>query len=54
MEERRLEGGRLLQAGKRSQAEIARELGVSRATVSDRNQRLQAGGVRELRRRVPT
>ncbi|MBM4426776.1 MAG: transposase [Chloroflexi bacterium] len=34
-EERRLEGGRLLKAGTLSQAEIARQLGVSRATVSD-------------------
>lgn len=35
MEERRQEGGRLLQAGKLSQAEIARQLGVSRASVSE-------------------
>ena len=53
MEERRLEGGRLLRAGKLSQAAIARELGVSRATVAAWNKRLQAGGMRQLRRRVP-
>lgn len=54
MEERRLEGARLLRTGKLSQAAIARELGVSRATVSDWNKRLLAGGLRQLRRRVPT
>lgn len=35
MEERRLTGGRLLQNGKLSQAEIARRIGVSRVTVTD-------------------
>lgn len=49
MEERRLEGGRLLKLGKLSQAEIARELGVSRATVSDWAKRLKAKGMRGLR-----
>jgi putative transposase len=34
LEERRLEAGRLLRAGKLSQAEIARHLGVSRMAVS--------------------
>jgi putative transposase len=52
MEERRLAGGRLLRQGKLSQAEIARELGVSRATVSDWAKRLRAEGLRGLRRRV--
>ena len=33
--ERRMEGARLLRAGYLSQAEIARELDVSRATVSE-------------------
>lgn len=51
MEERRLEGGRRLKAGKLSQAEIARELGVSRTTVSTWAKRLQAGGLRQLHRR---
>src|SRR5512138_2441794 len=51
MEERRLEGGRLLQAGKLSQAEIARQLGVSRATVSDWAKTVEAKGIRGLRKR---
>ncbi len=51
MEERRRKGGDLLQAGKQSQAEIARRLGVSRATVSDWAKQVSAGGLRVLRRR---
>lgn len=51
MEERRLEGGRLLKAGKLSQAEIARHLGVSRATVSDWAKTVEAKGMRGLRKR---
>jgi putative transposase len=51
MEERRRKGGNLLQAGKQSQAEIARRLGVSRATVSDWAKQVAAGGLRSLRRR---
>src|SRR5512143_3651042 len=51
MEDRRHEGGRLLKAGKLSQAEIARRLGVSRATVSDWAKQVSAGGLRALRRR---
>ncbi len=35
MEERWREGGRLLKAGKLSQSEIVRQLGVSQATVCD-------------------
>ncbi|MPR11219.1 helix-turn-helix domain-containing protein, partial [Microvirga tunisiensis] len=34
MEERRLEAARLLRQGRLSQAEIARQLGASRASVS--------------------
>lgn len=51
MEERRRKGGRLLQAGKQSQAEIARRLGISRATVNDWANQVAAGGLRALRRR---
>jgi transposase len=51
MEERRLEGGRLLKAGKLSQAEIARQLGVSRATVSDWAKLVEAKGIRGLRKK---
>lgn len=54
MEERRRKGGRLLQAGKQSQAEIARRLGVSRATVSDWAKQVAAGGLRALQRRWAT
>lgn len=52
MEERRLEGGRLLKAGKLTQAEIARQLGVSRATVSDWAKKVEAEGIRGLRKRI--
>jgi transposase len=51
IEERRLTGGRLLKAGRWSQAEIARQLGVSRATVSQWAKRLATGGLRALRGR---
>jgi putative transposase len=51
MEERRLEGGRLLQEGKLSQAEIARHLGVSRATVSDWAKIIKARGIGGLRKK---
>ena len=54
MEERRLEGGRLLKAGKMSQAEIARQLGVSRTTVSDWAMTIEAKGIRGLRKRKAT
>src|SRR5262245_21384683 len=43
LEERRLEAGRLLRAGRLSQAEIARQLGVSRTAVSRWAQQLQDG-----------
>lgn len=51
MEERRLEGGRLLQEGKLSQAEIARQVGVSRTTVSDWAKIVKAKGIRALRKK---
>jgi len=51
MEERRLEGGRLLKAGKLSQAEIARQVGVSRATVSEWATIVKEEGIRGLHRR---
>lgn len=51
MEERRLEGGRLLKAGKLSQAEIARQLEVSRATVSEWAKTVKEKGIRGLRKR---
>jgi transposase len=52
LEERRLEGGRLLKAGQLSQAEIARQLGVSRVTVSAWTKKLEADGIRGLRKRT--
>jgi putative transposase len=54
MEERRRQGGRLVKAGRLSQAEIARQLGVSRATVSTWAKRIQQGGLRQLRLRKAT
>src|SRR5262249_31439588 len=54
MEERRRAGAKLLRAGRLSQAEIARQLGVSRATVSDWAKRLTSGGLRALQRRKAT
>jgi transposase len=50
MEERRLQGAQLLKASKLSQAEIARQLGVSRTAVMRWAQQLAAG--QSLRRRV--
>ena len=51
MEERRLEGGRLLKEGKLSQAEISRQLGVSRATVSEWAKIVKSKGIGGLRKR---
>src|SRR5262245_9022587 len=53
LEERRLEAGRLLRAGRLSQAEIARRLGVSRTAVSQWAERLAgaARGLAPLKRR---
>jgi putative transposase len=53
MEERRRAAGRLLRAGRMTQAEIAREVGVSRASVTRWKQHLAAAGLRGLRRRPP-
>jgi transposase len=54
LEERRLEAGRLLRAGRLSQAQIARRLGVSRAAVSQWAERLPScpHGLAPLRRRL--
>jgi transposase len=51
MEARRLAAGRLLRVGRLSQAEVAREVGVSRASVTRWKARLAGGGLRALRRR---
>jgi len=51
LEERRLEGGRLLRAGTLSQAEIARHLDVSRASVSAWAKIVNQSGLQGLRRR---
>jgi transposase len=51
MEERRLEGGRLLKAGKMSKAEISRHLGVSRATVGQWARIIETQGMRGLQKR---
>jgi transposase len=51
IEERRLEGGRLLKAGKLSQVEVARQMGVSRATVSAWAKTVKEEGLRGLHRR---
>jgi transposase len=48
MEERRREGARLLREGKLTQAQIARQLAVSRASVSVWKAKLEAGGLRAL------
>jgi len=52
LEERRLAAARLLRAGRLSQAEVAREMGVSRSAVTRWTQRLAQQGVRGLRRRA--
>src|SRR5437763_5698985 len=51
LEERRLAAARLLRAGQRSQAQLARALGVSRAAVTHWKQRLAHAGLAGLRQR---
>ncbi len=51
MEERRLAAGRLLRATQLSEAEIAREVGVSRAAVTKWKQRLEQAGLEGLQQR---
>src|SRR5919106_28991 len=51
MEERRLAAVRLLRAGRVTQAEIARQLGVSRAAVTHWHHRLAEAGSAGLHRR---
>jgi transposase len=52
-EERRLAAGRLLRTGRLSQAEIARQMGVSEASVTRWKHRLMQGGMRGLHHRRP-
>ena len=52
MEERRLEGARLLEEGKLSQTEIAQELGVDKSTVSQWRSSLESTGVEGPKARV--
>jgi transposase len=54
MAERRAEGVRLLQAGEMRQAQIARYLGVSEATVSKWKKKLKVEGVEALKPRKAT
>jgi transposase len=51
MEERRIQGGKLLHKGQLPKAEIARELGVSRMAVSQWAQRIESQGMTGLSRR---
>jgi transposase len=53
-EERRREAARLLRSGKFTQADVARELGVSQASVSRWASALQRSGARALRARPRT
>ena len=54
LEERRLTGGRMLRRTRRSQSEIARQLGVTRTAVCLWAKQLVRGGMRQLHRRKPT
>ena len=55
IEERRMEGGRLLREGNLSHAEIARRLGVSRSAVSQWAQQIKQRrrGLKSLKRIKP-
>jgi transposase len=53
MEERRLAGAELIKRGGIAHAAIARQLGVSRAAVTNWARQLEAKGLRGLRRRKP-
>jgi transposase len=50
LQRRRMRAGRLLLGGM-AQAEVARKVGVTRTTVSDWNEQLEAGGLEALKRR---
>lgn len=52
LEERRLEGGHLLKENELTQAQIARQLGVSRTAVSKWSRRMRTGGLRRLDQQV--
>ena len=52
MEERRLKGGRLLKEKRLIQAEIARELGVSRAAVGHWAKRMRSGGLKRIQQLI--
>jgi len=52
MQERRMEGGHLLKQHKLSQAQIAHQLGVSRAAVCKWSRQMRFGGLKRLRQRV--
>jgi transposase len=51
LEERRLAAARLLRTHRRSEAEIAREMGVSRTSVTRWKQQVERGGLPGLHRR---
>jgi transposase len=54
LEERRRLAAKMLRSQRWSQAEIARQLGVSRTAVSQWAKQLSRGGLRQLRARVST
>ncbi len=54
MAERRREGGQLLKDGKLTHAEIGRQLSVSRVAVGQWAAQMTQGGLRALKRRMPS